>query len=69
MKAIALFLVRIYQYGISPFIPSRCIYMPTCSQYMREAIERYGVLRGMWLGCRRLLRCHPWGKGGYDPVP
>jgi hypothetical protein len=69
MKAIALFLVRVYQYGISPFIPSRCIYMPTCSQYMREAIERYGVLRGMWLGCRRLLRCHPWGKGGYDPVP
>jgi hypothetical protein len=69
MKAIALFLVRIYQYGISPFIPSRCIYMPTCSQYMREAIERYGVFRGMWLGCRRLLRCHPWGKGGYDPVP
>ena len=69
MKAIALFLIRIYQYGISPFIPSRCIFMPTCSQYTREAIERYGVFRGIWLGCRRLLRCHPWGKGGYDPVP
>ena len=69
MKAIALLLVRSYQWCVSPFIPSRCIYEPTCSQYMLEAIERYGVLRGMWLGCRRLLRCHPWAKGGYDPLP
>jgi len=69
MRVIALWLLRIYKYGISPFIPPRCIHEPPCSQYMHEAIERYGVFRGMWLGCRRLLRCHPWGKGGYDPVP
>jgi putative membrane protein insertion efficiency factor len=69
MKKLALLLVRFYQWCVSPFIPSRCIYVPTCSQYMQEAIERYGVLRGIWLGCRRLLRCHPWAKGGYDPLP
>lgn len=62
-------LVRAYQYLISPLLGSNCRYYPTCSAYMIEAIETHGVIRGVWLGTRRLCRCHPWGGSGLDPVP
>jgi len=62
-------LVRAYQYTISPLFPGACRYSPTCSQYMIEAIGRYGPLRGLWLGLKRIGRCHPWGGHGHDPVP
>jgi len=61
--------VRLYQWIISPVLPVSCRYLPTCSAYAIEAVETHGVIRGIWLACRRLLRCHPWGGSGYDPVP
>lgn len=70
MKRLFLRLIRFYQRKISPAFPPRCRYIPTCSQYAYEAIERYGALRGGWLALRRFLRCHPFHKGDfYDPVP
>ncbi len=69
MKRIALGLIRFYKRFISPTLPPSCIYHPTCSEYAYEAIEKHGVLRGSWLGLLRLLRCHPFAHGGYDPVP
>jgi putative membrane protein insertion efficiency factor len=68
-RALCIGLIRVYQYGISPVLPRVCRYVPSCSEYASEAIERHGVLRGGWLAARRLLRCHPWGGSGYDPVP
>jgi hypothetical protein len=68
-RALCIGLIRVYQYGISPVLPRVCRYTPSCSEYASEAIERHGVLRGGWLAARRLLRCHPWGGSGYDPVP
>lgn len=65
---LALTLLRIYKRWISPALPSACRYHPTCSEYMMEAIERYGVARGMGKGLLRLLRCHPFHEGGFDPV-
>ncbi|HAQ50894.1 MAG TPA: membrane protein insertion efficiency factor YidD [Gammaproteobacteria bacterium] len=62
-------LVKLYQYIISPLLGPRCRFSPTCSQYMIDAIQRFGVIRGLILGLRRLLRCHPWHIGGHDPVP
>ena len=62
-------MIRLYQRYISPLLPDSCIYYPTCSQYALEAIEKYGVVKGVWLGTKRILRCHPFHKGGYDPVP
>ena len=62
-------IIRIYQLCLSPFCAGSCRYLPTCSEYAREAIAVHGALRGGWLGLRRLLRCHPWGGHGYDPVP
>jgi putative membrane protein insertion efficiency factor len=65
---LALTLLRIYKRWVSPAIPSACRFYPTCSEYMMEAIERYGVLRGIGMGLRRLSRCHPFHQGGVDPV-
>jgi uncharacterized protein len=62
-------LIRFYQYVISPLLGPSCRYLPTCSEYALDAIETHGVLRGGWLAARRLLRCHPWGGSGFDPVP
>ncbi|HAS35254.1 MAG TPA: membrane protein insertion efficiency factor YidD [Flavobacteriales bacterium] len=62
-------LVRIYQFGISPFLGANCRYHPTCSQYSVEALREHGVLKGLWLSIKRILSCHPWGGSGYDPVP
>jgi len=61
--------VKIYQWIISPILPNSCRYDPTCSAYMIEAINVHGPLKGLWLGTRRIGRCHPWGGHGYDPVP
>ncbi len=62
-------MIRFYQKCISPLTPPSCRYTPTCSQYTIEAIRKYGVLKGCWLGAKRIARCHPWGGSGYDPVP
>lgn len=69
MKKILMFLVRWYQKNISPLSPPSCKYTPTCSQYSLEALERYGAIKGSYLSIKRILRCHPFAKGGYDPVP
>jgi len=69
VKAVALFLIRAYQLTLSPLLGSHCRYHPTCSAYAREAIEKHGFLKGVRLGARRLLRCHPFHAGGIDPVP
>ncbi|MBP5392199.1 MAG: membrane protein insertion efficiency factor YidD [Bacteroidaceae bacterium] len=61
--------VRIYQRFISPLTPPSCRFTPTCSQYAVEALQKYGPFKGLWLALKRLLRCHPWGGSGYDPVP
>ena len=66
---IILFALRIYKRWISPALPSACRFYPTCSEYVMEAVERHGAARGIWLGTRRLLRCHPFHAGGCDPVP
>lgn len=62
-------LIRLYQLTLSPWVGRDCRYLPTCSRYTMEAIERHGPLRGCWLGLMRILRCHPLGGRGYDPVP
>ena len=69
MKRILLAMVRFYRNAISPLRPPCCRFVPTCSQYALEAIEKYGALKGGWLAFRRVLRCNPFHKGGYDPVP
>jgi putative membrane protein insertion efficiency factor len=58
-----------YQGIISPFLPASCRYTPTCSQYAKEAILKYGAMKGFWMALKRIVRCHPWGGKGYDPVP
>ena len=68
-KTIGLLLVWLYRIIISPFLPHACKYTPTCSVYMTEAINRYGIFLGTYLGLKRLARCNPWSKGGKDPVP
>ncbi|MBQ9794906.1 MAG: membrane protein insertion efficiency factor YidD [Clostridia bacterium] len=69
MKRICIAVIRFYQKHISPALPSCCRYMPTCSQYAIEAIEKRGVFVGIFLAVKRLLRCNPWGGSGFDPVP
>ena len=69
LAKILLGLIRLYQYAISPMLPPRCRYQPTCSQYAIEAVRKYGALKGGWLAAKLIGRCHPWGGSGYDPVP
>jgi len=64
-----LLLIRSYQLVLSPMLPASCRYVPTCSAYAAEAVERYGAVRGGWMAARRIARCHPFRPGGYDPVP
>jgi putative membrane protein insertion efficiency factor len=69
MKFLIILPVRAYQLLVSPLLPPRCRYFPTCSNYMIEAVRKHGVFRGGYYGIRRILRCAPWGGHGYDPVP
>jgi uncharacterized protein len=68
MRQVILLTLRIYKRWISPLLPSACRFHPTCSEYMMQAVETHGVLRGVWKGLRRLSRCHPFHEGGFDPV-
>ena len=65
----AVFLIRFYQLAVSPYLPSQCRYLPTCSEYALEVLKRYGLRLGCYLAFKRILRCHPWAKGGWDPIP
>jgi putative membrane protein insertion efficiency factor len=69
VRAAMLGLIRLYQLTLSPWLGAPCRYEPTCSRYAAEAIARFGARRGTWLALKRLGRCHPWGRSGYDPVP
>lgn len=68
-RGATLFLLRFYKRFLSPLLPPMCRFEPTCSVYTMQAVEKYGVLRGVWLGIKRLGRCHPFNPGGWDPVP
>lgn len=67
-KKIPILFIRFYQVSISPLLPNSCRYTPTCSQYGIDAINKYGAIKGMWLGFKRIMSCHPWGGSGYDPL-
>lgn len=69
MRKLAILLIRIYKYAISPYFASSCRYTPSCSSYAIESIERFGIFKGSWLAICRIGRCHPWHEGGLDPVP
>ncbi len=69
MARLLVALLRAYRYALSPWWGRQCRFQPTCSLYAIEALERHGALRGSWLAARRILRCHPWHPGGFDPVP
>jgi len=69
MKTLALWLIRLYQRTISRGLPPSCRFVPSCSEYAYQAIDKYGLIRGGWLGIKRIVRCHPLNPGGYDPVP
>jgi len=69
MKRITLLLIRLYQNTISRALPPSCRFTPSCSHYSYEAVEKYGFLKGGWMGLKRIARCHPLNPGGYDPVP
>ncbi|MBP9591264.1 MAG: membrane protein insertion efficiency factor YidD [Steroidobacteraceae bacterium] len=69
MRKILIAVIGLYRWFLSPLLGPNCRYYPTCSCYAQQSIERHGVLRGLWLAATRILRCHPWHDGGYDPVP
>jgi hypothetical protein len=69
VKRLLLVLVRVYQYAMSPWLGHRCRFFPSCSEYTIEALQKYGAVKGLWLGIRRVARCHPWNPGGFDPLP
>jgi len=69
MKRILIAIIRIYRRVLSPLLPPSCIYTPTCSAYAEEALQKHGAFKGMVMAIKRILRCHPWHSGGYDPVP
>jgi len=69
MSRLLIGLIRLYQYALSPFIGPSCRFTPTCSEYACQALRKHGFLKGVWLGARRISRCHPWNPGGHDPVP
>lgn len=69
IKKLLILPIRIYQVTLSPLLGANCRYMPSCSQYMIDAIQEWGPFRGVWMGLRRISRCHPWGGHGHDPVP
>lgn len=69
MKILIIGLIKFYQNCISPLLPNVCRYKPSCSEYFIQAVQIHGVIKGSYLGCKRILRCHPWGGSGYDPVP
>ncbi|MBX3062071.1 MAG: membrane protein insertion efficiency factor YidD [Anaerolineae bacterium] len=69
MKYVALAFIRLYQITLSPLLPPSCRFEPSCSRYTYQAIERYGFLKGGWMGVRRIVRCNPLNPGGFDPVP
>ncbi len=69
MKHMAMWLIRLYQNTISKVLPPACRFVPSCSEYTHDAIEKYGFLKGGWMGIKRISRCHPLNPGGYDPVP
>jgi len=68
MQWIVVTALRLYKRGISPWLPSACRFYPTCSEYMLQAVEKHGAWRGIWMGARRLAKCHPFHEGGFDPV-
>ncbi len=69
MKSLLVFIIKAYQYLISPWLGNNCRYHPNCSEYAQTAIEEYGALKGSWMAIKRLSRCHPYHEGGFDPVP
>jgi putative membrane protein insertion efficiency factor len=68
MRKLIVAILRLYKLALSPMLPSACRYYPSCSDYMRQAVEKYGPARGVWMGIKRIARCHPFHQGGLDPV-
>ena len=68
MRKLIVAILRLYKLALSPLLPSACRYYPSCSEYMRQAVEKYGTVRGVWMGIKRVARCHPFHQGGLDPV-
>ncbi|MEZ5404302.1 MAG: membrane protein insertion efficiency factor YidD [Bryobacteraceae bacterium] len=68
MQRFVIQLLWLYKRWVSPLLPSACRFHPTCSEYMREAVAKHGIVAGVWMGCKRLARCHPFHEGGFDPV-
>lgn len=69
IRSFLLQLIRFYRFAISPMMAPRCRFTPSCSEYTAEVIQKYGAIRGVWLGIKRIVRCNPWHPGGYDPAP
>ena len=63
-----IYLINIYKYLLSPLLGNNCRFLPTCSEYTKDSIVKFGLVKGCWLGLKRILKCHPWGKGGHDPI-